>query len=72
MKLGRVQEAVLRSLTVHGGWHDGCGWVWDTPSGTIRVLETLVKRGLVTKTRRPNDNGFGGRDRYEAVENVRP
>lgn len=24
------------------------GWVWDTPSGTKRILDTLVKAGFVT------------------------
>ena len=48
--LGETQRSVLRALAEHGQWHVMCGWMWDTTSGTIRVLESLVRRGLVTKT----------------------
>ncbi len=52
--LGKTQKNILNSLERHGSWHGrGCGWVWDTHAGTERVLETLVKRGLVNKS----DNG---------------
>jgi DNA-binding IclR family transcriptional regulator len=47
--LGETQADVLDSLKRHGQWYERCGWVWDTPSGTRRVLESLVRRGLVTK-----------------------
>jgi hypothetical protein len=41
---------VLQSLREHGSWSDRwCGWLWDTTSGTTRILETLVKRGLARK-----------------------
>jgi hypothetical protein len=49
MKLGERQEAVLRSLREYGRWHQRCGWVWDSASGTERILETLIRRGLVRK-----------------------
>lgn len=47
--LGSTQEAVLESLVQHGSWRSQgiCTWVWDTKSGTKKVLDTLVKRGLV-------------------------
>jgi hypothetical protein len=49
-KLGEVQQGVLRSLREFGYWiPEHSGWVWDNTSGTQRVLESLVKRGLVTK-----------------------
>ncbi len=48
-KLGEIQRSVLDSLQRHGSWHPRCGWVWDNYSGTIRILESLVKRGLVVK-----------------------
>jgi len=47
--LGVNQRGVLNSLRDHGQWHKrfpGCGWVWDTPSNTKKILDTLVKRGL--------------------------
>lgn len=49
--LGKNQRGVLSSIREHGQWHSrgfGCGWVWDTPSNTRKILDTLVKRGLVT------------------------
>jgi hypothetical protein len=42
--LGPVQRDVLAALVKHGSWPSA--WVWDTTSGTVRVLDTLVKRGL--------------------------
>ena len=45
--LGPVQQDVLKSLREHGWWSYRCGWLWGTPSYTIRVLKTLVNRGLV-------------------------
>lgn len=47
-KLGKTQAEVLRSLRNHHGfYHQCCGWVWDNHSGTIKILDSLVKRGLV-------------------------
>lgn len=49
-KLGRIQRSVLEGLYQHHGWHNRrCGWNWDTPRNTERIMETLVSRGLVTK-----------------------
>lgn len=45
--LGDTQQAVLRALHQHQRWYAGCGWVWDTPSGTERLLQSLERRGLV-------------------------
>lgn len=44
-KLGSKQREVLDSLRRHGSWHRRCGWVWDTISGTERVLNSLVRAG---------------------------
>ena len=47
--LGETQKAVLRALEEHGSWRPGgrCGWLWDTDSGTRRLMDSLVKRGFV-------------------------
>lgn len=53
MKLGTVQRKILIILSERSrGWVDhpyGPGWVWGTVSNTRKVLESLVKNGLVTK-----------------------
>ena len=51
VRLGRIQEGVLRALLEHGGYPGS--WVWDTHSHTEKVLESLAKRGLVQRTERP-------------------
>jgi hypothetical protein len=48
--LGETQAAMLKAVVEHHGWQEGCGWLWSTPSGTVRLLEPLVRRGVVTKT----------------------
>lgn len=45
--LGERQLHTLRSLKDKGPWYDGCGWVWDGPAGTRKILDALVARGLV-------------------------
>lgn len=49
--LGRNQRSVLRSLAEHNGgeWSPGSGWYWKNPSTTERVLNSLVRRGLVDR-----------------------
>lgn len=46
-KLGTRQVAVLKALISHKGWQYRCGWMYDTPSGTKKTLDSLVKRGYV-------------------------
>ncbi len=46
-EMGNVQKSVLAALKKHGSWHICCGWVWDTPSNTERILRTLMRRGHV-------------------------
>jgi len=50
IKLGTNQADVLAALRRHGRYFRGCGWMWDTYRNTERILDTLVRRGLVTKT----------------------
>lgn len=49
--LGSTQLAVLKTMRWHGDrWHSQCGWVWSGVGGTIKIMESLVRRGLVVKT----------------------
>lgn len=50
-KLGETQRSVIHALDQHGAWQHPCGWVWDTPSGTVKILESLRRRGLVRTTK---------------------
>lgn len=54
---------VLEGLVDHKGWHSRCGWVWDTPLSTERILQTLVNRGLASKKTDPDT----GRSVYQAT-----
>jgi len=49
-KIGTTQIEVLKMLSEHGRWADGCGWTWSTKSNTERIMESLVKRGLAERT----------------------
>lgn len=47
-QIGSLQATLLRLLRERGGWHRGCGWVWDSPSKTEAILKALVERGKAT------------------------
>lgn len=65
-KLGCTQMSVLEALVEHKGWMFNCGWLWDTPSHTEKLMEQLVARGFVKKT--PRKNAYGNtRDFYQAT-----
>jgi hypothetical protein len=51
--LGEIQLSILKSLEDRGPWHEWCGWTWTNYSGTVRILNSLVKRGLVVKELSP-------------------
>ena len=57
--LGKQQKALLNCLERKGYWDKGTngGWTWGGVENTVRILDSLVKRGLV-KT-----DGY----RYESV-----
>jgi len=55
--LGKTQQSVLESVRERRGWSEGCGWVWGNYSTTVRVLEALVRRGLVVKTEETSRHG---------------
>jgi DNA-binding IclR family transcriptional regulator len=49
-RLGKIQERVLDALKRHDQWPGrGGGWVWENRATTIRTLDSLVTRGLVSK-----------------------
>lgn len=51
--LGDNQRHVLWNMISHdrtGVWYPGAGWYWKNTSTTIRIMDSLTKRGLVTKT----------------------
>ncbi len=50
-KLGKVQAEVLESLVRHGSWHIRCGWVWDEPANTQRLMDSLVRAGRAVVAR---------------------
>lgn len=52
--LGENQRQALRCLAEfnNGTWHPGAGWVWNNTSTTVRLLDSLVRRGLATKEMR--------------------
>lgn len=51
--LGKNQRWCLYAMTSYGRGpergYPGGGWVWGNHSTTIRLLESLVKRGLVER-----------------------
>jgi hypothetical protein len=55
--LGKKQQSVLEALKRHKGWSYGCGWVWDSQGGTLRIMERLVARGDVIKTKVKGSRG---------------
>lgn len=55
--LGDRQRAVLSELARHGRWEPGGGWIWNTYSETRRILDSLVRRGLVAVDERSTHRG---------------
>ncbi|MGL5386667.1 MAG: hypothetical protein ACRDCA_12565 [Serratia sp. (in: enterobacteria)] len=50
LKLGKNQQSCLEWLYSRKGWFPGCGWIWNGRSGTIRIMESLVKKGVAVKS----------------------
>lgn len=73
MKLGTTQANVLRSLvtnrSVEGGarWTPHCGWVWNTVYGTQKLLDGLVRKGLVKVDIEQNTSGWSLRGKEYPV-----
>ncbi len=57
--LGDNQALALKTLKErnNGVWTPGCGWTWNNYSTTVRLLDSLVRKSLVTKTEGTNRTG---------------
>lgn len=62
--LGKNQLSVLSALRRHGCYPGG--WVWNTPSGTERILDSLVAAGYARKVA-CGMGAWGEMYRWEAV-----
>lgn len=61
MKIGNRQQTVLERLVITGNWDAFLGgWLWNTPSDTANVLESLCKKGLAERTGAGKLNGYYG------------
>jgi len=54
-KLSPPQRGFLAELRAHKLWYPGCGWQWTNRSTTVRIAESLIKRGLVNARQLPDD-----------------
>lgn len=73
-RLGKIQTSVLTALLDYGAYPSG--WQWVNHSTTVRVLESLVKRGLVMRYEFPAIDYRGRRlagscTEYRAAEPLR-
>lgn len=61
--LGENQSHALRCLAEHNGgiWYPDAGWYWGNLSTTVRLLDSLVRRGLATKVEKTRTVGSGPR-----------
>jgi len=68
MRLGKIQKEVLGNLAQHndGVWYRHCGWVWECSAHTEKILDTMVKHGLVKKTK--IKAGILARDGYKITQ----
>jgi hypothetical protein len=71
--LGENQAYALRCLAEHnaGTWYPGAGWIWGNRSTTVRLLDSLVRRGLATrveKTRTVGSGAYAGQEPYPFYE----
>lgn len=47
--LGENQKDWLDTVVQFGRWDRFSGYLWDTTSGTVRLCESLERRGLLKK-----------------------
>lgn len=69
--LGKAQSAMMDELLKRGLWFPGCGWSWNGASNTERIMESLLKRGLVTKTTKRATKLLPERCCYHIAKQVR-
>jgi hypothetical protein len=67
--LGENQTYALKSLAENNGgtWYPGAGWIWGNVSTTVRLLDSLVRRGLATRVEKTRPVG-SGRQAYPFYE----
>ena len=70
--LGARQYSVLKSMadSRSGQWFAGCGWIWDTNTGTQKILESLERRGLVERIEDEDEPmpSFGSHGWYQITQ----
>jgi hypothetical protein len=66
--MGANQFGVLTAV-IRDPW-PGCGWTWGSASETVRILDSLVKRGLVEWTA-PVDGGHRYYGTYRIAPHIR-
>jgi len=47
-EIGSKQREILVWLCKYGSWYEHCGWLFGSHHKTINLLESLLKRGLVS------------------------
>lgn len=47
--MGNVQREVLSILIDRKEWSRKSGWNWNGATGTARIMDSLVKRGFVSR-----------------------
>ncbi len=57
-ELGSSQRTMLARLRECGSWHRGSKKSWDIPSRTLKLLDSLVHRGFVTKELMSNQTEY--------------
>jgi hypothetical protein len=70
-RLGHAQLECMRLLSKgRESWTDGGfnGWIWDSNHGTKKILDTLVKSGLVDCQNKTYSLNQTGRDHLTAID----
>jgi hypothetical protein len=61
--LGKRQREILEIMAHPSGsyeeWHEGCGWVYGTPSATDRLLASISHGGSLVERTHENYRGSG-------------
>lgn len=49
VKLTETQAYIVKLFVERGDWYPGSGWVWSNRSTTIRMLDGLVRKGVLIR-----------------------